>query len=332
MSLKLVAPGKRPKRIRGKLYPNRFFLVIGRFAGRDWEVSTKTIHKSIAERFKNDFEKRILDGCIPGPQADIGFHKAADLYAAGKNLSKPDQARVKRLKGQIADKPVRSVVQADFDSVAQICHPGKPATQNRNIYTPGAAILHYAAENEWCEWRRIRRPKAPGADTRAAASHVAPLLIEGTEGKERLLIAWLFKHGTRISGALSVRCERIDLKARTYDFYISKNRQWKTFALDDEVWELLVAQQMPNAGPLFPWSNRWAVYRWLRPLRERLAVTFTPHMARHKLGKDLNAAGAGLKTIMGALGQLDPKSASRYAAEDVETVRAATRAIGRKLG
>ena len=47
-------------------------------------------------------------------------------------------------------------------------------------------------------------------------------------------------------------------------------------------------------------------------------------MARHSLGTWLNASGAGLKTIMAALGHTDPKSSLRYQAADIETVRAAT--------
>lgn len=68
------------------------------------------------------------------------------------------------------------------------------------------------------------------------------------------------------------------------------------------------------------------------PLCAKLKVKFTPHMARHWLGKKLDANGAGLKTIQKALGQASEKSASRYAVSDVETVRAATRRIGGILG
>jgi integrase len=53
-----------------------------------------------------------------------------------------------------------------------------------------------------------------------------------------------------------------------------------------------------------------------------------PHMARHSLGTWLNASGAGLKTIMAALGHKDAKSSIRYQAADIEVVRAASEQLG----
>jgi len=53
-------------------------------------------------------------------------------------------------------------------------------------------------------------------------------------------------------------------------------------------------------------------------------------MARHALGKALNDQGAGLRTIMAALGHADPRSSIRYQAPDIEVVRAATAKISAK--
>lgn len=333
--LKLIPPGKRIKTREGKRTPNRFYLVRGRLLDHNIEVSTETTDPIAAARFKNDIERRILEGRVPGSGEDVGFHKAADLYAAARPLCKQDEQRIARLKTAIANKSCRQVVQADIDAAARQLYPGAPAeTHNRHVYTPAASILHYAARNKWCPWLRLDRPKMKEPETRAAAPVVAPLLMANTDGKKRLLVLWLFRHGSRITMALRIDCERIDLRARTYEAYISKTRKWKTFPINEEVWELLAndADVERGTGKLFPWVTRSGVYKWLRPLAKRLGVKFTPHMARHRLGKDLNATGAGLKTIMGALGQRSEKSASRYAAEDVEVVRAATQKLGRLSG
>lgn len=326
MPLKLIAPGKR----KG----NRFYLVRGRFEGIDVEVSAQTTDESVAKRLKNSIERRILDGGVPGPEATVSLHRAIDLYAATLS-SEREKERLRKIKAVMPDKPVRSVVQADIDAAAAKLHPGDSnETRARNVHTPLGSALHYAAANKWCDWLRVARPKQKEPETRAATDHALTTLYAATEGKQRLFIAWVFKHGTRVSNALKVECSRIDLRAKTYDLYITKNRTWKTFIVDDEVWELLANDPDVQRGDglLFPWKSRWRVYDWLAPLRERLKVHFTPHMARHWLGKSLNAQGAGLRTIMGALGQKNAKSALRYVAEDVETVRSATRALGRKLG
>lgn len=328
MPLKLIPPGRRKA--------NPHYLVRGRFIdGNDYEVSTETKDPLAAQKFKVEFERRLLEGRLPGRGEAVSFRRAAELYKAGRTLFKDDEKRIDRLLAVIGDKDVREVGTADLvEAAALICPKVAPQTQNRYVYTPGAAVMHYAAENGWCEWKKFKRPKSDEPETRAAAEGVGEKLLSKADGKQRLLILWLFKHGTRITNSLQVECERIDLKARTYELRVAKSRKWKTFPIDDEVWFLLAndADVIAAKGRLFPWTDRWQVYRWLIPLREALGVTFTPHMGRHRLGKELNAAGAGLKTIMGALGQNDPRSAARYAAEDVEVIRAATAKLGKKLG
>lgn len=325
--LKLIPPGKR----KG----NRFYIIRGRFAGRDVEKATRTKDRPDAERLKYRIERRLLHSSIPGPGAAVTFRRAADLYSAAKHATRREEQRLDKLSAVIGHKLVSELSQADLDGAAAELHGNDtPETRNRNVYTPAAAVLHYAARSKWCEWQRFDRPKMKDPETRAAAPAAVRALLGATTGKQRLLILWLLKHGTRISGALAVDCARIDLRARTYELFITKTRKWHTFAIDSEVWDLLAndPDAQAAAGRLFPWKARWRVYAWLRPLCKRLNIKFTPHMARHWLGKQLDANGAGLKTIMKALGQASEKSASRYAVSDVETVRAATEKIGAIAG
>ena len=101
--------------------------------------------------------------------------------------------------------------------------------------------------------------------------------------------------------------------------------------MNEEVFEAL-ANDPDKEGHVFPWRTRSGVYRWLRPLVRSQGVTFTPHMARHFGGKVLNAAGKGLKTIMGALDHADPQSSVRYQDADLEIVRDAINDVGKLMG
>jgi integrase len=325
--LRLIPPGKR----KG----NRTYIIRGRFAGRDVEKVTKTRDRGFAERLKHRIERRLLESAVPGPEAAVTFSRAAELYAAAKGVSRDEERRLKRLKATIGHKQVGIIQQADIDAAALELHGSDtPETRNRNVYTPAAAVMHYAARNRWCAWQRFDRPKMKDPETRAASDPAAAALLKAATGKQKLLLLWLFMHGTRISGALQIDCARIDLRGRTYELFVTKTRKWQTFAIDDAVWQMLANDPDVERGDglLFPWKDRWRVYDWLRPLCTKLKVKFTPHMARHWLGKKLDANGAGLKTIQKALGQASEKSASRYAVSDVETVRAATRRIGGILG
>lgn len=319
--LRLIPPGRR----------SPFYVIRGRYLGRDVEKSTGTRDRRAAERLKDDVERRIAQSDVPGPQAKVTFGRAAELYALAKNPNKDEERRLNRLIAVMGHKLASLIQQADLDAAALEIHPtDTPETRNRNVYTPAAAVLHYAARNKWCAYQRFDRPKMKEPETRAASDHAAKALLGATDGKRRLLLLWLFMHGSRISGALAVDCSRIDLRARTYDLFITKTKKWEAFPIDDAVWELLANDPdvQKGEGLLFPWKHRYRVYAWLRPLTKKLGVRFTPHMARHWLGRNLDASGAGLKTIQKALGQRSEKSASRYATSDVEIVRAATRRIG----
>jgi integrase len=321
--LKLIPPGKR----KG----NRHYVVRGRFLGRDVEVSTQKSSPKDAAQFKAELEIQLLAGHVPGSGARVTFHKACDLYKV--TVGHREQQLVDRLKQGIADKYVGDVVQADIDTAARELYPTcTPETWNRQVYTPASSVLHYAAKNKWCGWLRVGRPKQKKPETRAATDDALEKLLGATTGKKQLLILWLFKHGSRISTALSVDCSRIYLGEREYEVYISKSRIWRRFPIDDEVYDLLKDDPdvLAGNGYLFPWRTRDGVGKWLRPLRERLGVTFTAHMARHWLGKKLRRHG--LRTIMDALGQTDTQATIRYVASDIEAVREATKGLGRVLG
>lgn len=322
MPLKLIPPGKRR---------NKHFIVRGRFLGVDVETSTKTSDPKDAAEFKAELEIQLLRGNVPRAGERVGFHRACDLYKV--TVERREQRLVDKLKTGVADKFVGDVVQADIDGAARTLYPNcTPETWNRNVYTPASSVLHYAANNKWCPWVRLKRPKQKKPETRAATDEAAVKLLRATAGKKHLLILWLFKHGSRISTALSVDCSRIYLGDHEYEVYVSKSRIWRRFPIDDEVYELL--RDDPDVrrgtGYLFPWRTRDGVGKWLRPLRERLGVTFTAHMARHWLGKKLRKAG--LRTIMDALGQTDTQSTIRYVASDIEAVREATKELGKLLG
>lgn len=148
------------------------------------------------------------------------------------------------------------------------------------------------------------------------------------QAKRRLLMMWLFRQGMRITNSLSIKLEQIDMVARTVTYRAAKNGIDVTKPIAAEVFELLAEDPDVKAGGrgfLFPWRTRRSVYNWLQPyVREALNVKFTPHMARHTLGKELNEDGASLRTIMDTLDHLDKASSVRYQSTDVEVVRART--------
>jgi integrase len=323
MALTLFAPGTRKKR--------RFWYVRGWHDGQRYEVSTKTPDKAEAQRFLKNLLREIEADRLPRRNEAVTFGAAARLYAEfhGLDLDDPkygEASRIRKLVGELGKKPVAELRQPDLVAAATRLYPRhSAATKNREALRPAAAILHYAAEAGYCGWLRVKLFKEPRAVTRAVSHDIAAALVAAApEGAKRLLLVWLFRQGTRISDTLRLRWQDIDLAARTVRVHVHKTDSWLTLPLHDELFEMLAA--IPAAERLhrlFPWQQKTGVYKWLRPLVRELGVAFTPHMARHSLGTWLNEAGAGLRTIMAALGHADATSSIRYQAADVEIVRAA---------
>lgn len=321
MPLHLIPPGRR----KG----NKTILARGRVAGRLREIDTGTTDEKAARRLAAEAERRFLASSPPRPGEAIGFARAVDLYTDFKRPSKREEQFLARLKTELGTKRIAEIRHIDLVNAANALYPGRsPATKNRAALRPAAAVLHYMASDGLCPWLRVTLFKEPKPKTRAVDREIAMALVNSAEGDQQLLLLWLFRQGPRITDALKVAWEQINLRRRVVLRHIGKTDEWIEEPLQDEVWELL-ANREPKKGRLFPWNNRWQVYRWLGPLTERLGVAFTPHMARHSLGKWLNEDGASLRTIMDTLHHRDIKSSARYQSTDLEVVRATGAKLGR---
>ncbi len=335
MPLELIPPGERKD--------NPFFLVRGTVNGRRIEVSAKTADETAARVFKNNLENRLLNDRIPEPGEDVSFRRVAELYFDFKKLKACDEARIQRIVDYIDQKGMKlvgAVVQADLVAAANALYPAaKAETKNRWVIKPGAAIIHYAADNKWCSWERVKKFREGPVVTRAASDTTAETILAALHAKEaatpdtnkrvktlerkkQLLILWLFRHWNRISDILRVDWDDLDLPNGIYRMYIGKKREIREKPIDGEVLAML-ANEPVQVGRLFPWRTKERVYRWLRPLTKQLGIKFTPHMARHYGGKLLNWNGEGLKTIMGALDHSDAKSSLRYQDADQDIIREA---------
>jgi integrase len=342
MSFTLIAPGRRKN--------NPYWLARGQHpvTGRSVEISTKTRDKTAARRFAQEIWIGLAKSSPPRPGEAISFERMARLYAEFKDLdldepkanpgrTRDEAIRLTRLISIIGGDMISDIGQARIVEVANHLCPGlSPATKNRDVVTPIAAVLHYAAECEYRPWLRVRRFREAQPETRAVTMDVAASLISAaSEGPQQLLLLWLFRHGTRITQTLGIKWSDVSLIQQTFRLYDKKARRWQLFPLHAEVFEILAAiPENERTGSLWPWSNKASIYHWTGPLASKLGIKFTPHMARHSLGTWLNAQGEGLKTIMATLGHSNPKSSVRYQAADVELVRAAGKRVGdlKKVG
>jgi integrase len=284
MPFKLVEPGKR----KG----NKFYLILGMEAGRQYEVSTRTADKKLAQRRLVELREKLAGA--PKAGARLRFSQAAELYRAWRPPSKTESKRVDKVVGALGRDFVADIQHARLVEIDNQLFPHHAAaTKNREVLRPAAGILHYAADNGYRGWLRVKLFEEPRPPTRAARPAAIEKLINAVEGRRQLFLIWIYYQGTRITQTLRVTWEEgIDLEAGVFRIRNAKGNRWEEFPLQREVLERLEAiPESERTGRLFSWGDKSNVYRWLRPLVRELKITFTPHMARHTLGTALNAKG-----------------------------------------
>ena len=344
MALKLFAPGYRN---------SATWLVYGKVEGRKAPVSQATgcTTKRQAEAW---FREQLKPGGILYEKIHSGaavkgtFEEAAKDYAIAKDidLEDPQDTRrraaardINRLIEKLGRCPLSTIDQTVLHRAAHEIFPQHQAeTRNRHVLKPALAIINAFSKASNGKLPRINVAMFPEKEPahRAVGRNIDDLLLAAIPAgprssapgssiaMRRLVILWFLRQGTRISDALKIEWSKIDLERQSYKIRIGKRKKWRDKALDPEIVEALqTIPEQQRTGNLFPWQQKSAVYRWLRPLVRELGITFTPHMGRHSVGTRLNENGAGLATIMETLDHADPRSSLRYQDGDIEIQRQA---------
>jgi integrase/recombinase XerD len=295
-----------------------FWYVRGSYCGHHIYASTKTSDKASARRLKEALEIRLSRA---GQSHALTFSEAATLYLEARPASPQWLADINRLCAVIGDRLLDDIKQHVLVDAASSLYPHcQASSKNRSVFGPAAAILHYAASNELCSYRRISRLKEKRPEPRAMRKEDAARLIAAADGKLKLLLVFLFCQGWRISDVLRLQWTDIDLAEGLVRYHMSKSDRWMTTALHITVITML-SHEAIQTGHIFPWAHRSSVSRLLGPLCRQCGIKFTCHQARHSFASWLNAEGASTKEIMEAGAWADMRSVLRYTNVDATRVR-----------
>ncbi len=290
---------------------NRTYVVRGSVNGQQFEkvlaATTRPAAKEEARRFV-----RKLEGRKPGEV--VTFDDAADAYLEGKNLGKQDLAYVERVRRHFKGAAVADMIGAHLTAAAHALANGTSnANKNRAVITPASSILHFASEQGWCAERLFRRlPVSRRSTRKPVAAETIRILLANTAGAEHLFLAWLYETGQRITASLRLTREALDLRRGIAMVTSDKTDDHGQLELSPELVAMLASAPHLPSGRVFPWGDRHNVYRWLKPLCERLGVSYTPHQSRHAMATDLRALGYDMKAIAERGLWRDERSAGRY--------------------
>lgn len=322
MVYKLIAPGTRRN--------NKTYIVRGTVGGRRFEARSDATTQKAAHEWARRYEDRLESETVSGPA--VTFRQAAGAYVSSKRLRKQDDRYIERLTAFFGNKLVASMVGADLVAAAHALASGtSDANKNRAVIGPASAILHYAAEQGWCNDRRHRRMKVSRlSPRRPAPPETMRLLLGNTGGAKRLLLAWLYETGQRITDSVRLTFEDLDLQGARAVIRSSKTDDMGEIGLSPELVAMLATATRYPGNKLFPWKSRHSVYKWLRPLTRALGVSYTPHLSRHALATDLRALGWDMRAIAERGGWRDERSAGRYVHH--RSIDTAGRSVGKISG
>lgn len=303
MPLKLQdpRPGKSPN-----------YSIRGTYLGVTVDRTAGTADRKKAQKVLNAIREEIERGAFV-PKGALTFADAALSY-----LKNGGDARfLSPLTEHFATTPMMSIGQDQIDEAAHLLYPSaSPATRNRQVYTPMSAIMQHAKMNV-----RLRRPKgAQGAEkTEWMTPEQAERLLAAAEAEDvefRVFLALLCYTGLRLSEALAIECEQIDLEHSM--IFIPKTKNGEARAV--HIAQPLVVemanhpQGLSRKERLFRFNKNGRLYTLMRKAKTKAGLpNVTFHTCRHTWATWMRRFGKlDTKGLVGTGAWKDEKSASRY--------------------
>ena len=296
--------------------------------------STKTTDREYAEALRIRREGELLDRSIHGASATATFVEAAVGYM--------ENGGERRYLGTLIEHfgaiPLAQIDQVAIDRAARILKPtAKPSTVNRQIHSPMAAVLHFAAKRKLCGYQKIERPKQPKGRMRWLRPHEADRLIDACAQHLAPLVVLMFYTGARVSEAVYLDWDEVDLLRRRVMFLDTKNGEDRGVPLHPRAFEALA--NLPHRdGAVFRCPNLKPYVRRLysggqirtafkAACRRAGIKDFRPHDCRHTWATWLYSETRDLRVLMELGGWKTIAMVERYTHVNPDHLRPAIDAL-----
>jgi integrase len=213
MSIEVVAiPGRKNLYLRGTFLGQKIFESAG--------TGDQTIANALRVRREND----ILTESLHGKRAVRTFADAAASYLEFEPRTAATAEYVRKLLIHFRNAALAQVGQdalaGAFRAVLRDGQAAAPATKVRAVITPLNAIMEHAATMGWCGRPAFKKPRVPKTTTHFLLPAEADALIASAAPHIRPLLTFLIGTGCRMSEALELTWDRVDL-------YGARARVWQ---------------------------------------------------------------------------------------------------------
>jgi integrase len=284
------------------------------------EESTGISSREAAEALRTKREWEITQGSIFGRRAVANFAEAAGDYMNGGG----ERRFMTPILHEIGLVLLSDIDQVLIEKTARKLYPDcAPATLNRQVIAPISAVLKHAHTRKLCDYLKIERMKEPRGRVRWLSPEDADRLIACCSPHLRPLVTFLFYTGARMSEALYLDWQDVDLKRAHVQFSETKNGEARGVPLHTRVVAEL-ANLKNRAGAVFrrpdglPYEVKkdggGQIKTAFNGACRRAGITdFSPHDCRHTWATWHYAANRDLLALKSLGGWKTEKMVFRYA-------------------
>lgn len=235
----------------------------------DESIGVKHGQRRFAEEIRARREAELLEESIHGRRAVATFSQAALNYLENGGFR---SYRLADVISYFGTTKLSKIGPAEIHAGAKAVFPGmQPASRRTHWYTPVSAILSHAAARGWCDKITFNWPDANDGVIRWLTKEDAHRLIE--EGRHiKPLIAFLFYTGARISEAMNLQMQDLDLYRRHVQFIDTKNGTSRGVPLHPVVVQAL-SKMPPSTGDVFRRADGTGYPKDTRP-SDRIKTVF----------------------------------------------------------
>lgn len=190
----------------------------GTVRGQGIFESTGTADPKQAEAIRAKREAELWEASVFGKRAVVTFATAVASYIEAQPRSATTLTHLERLLKHFKNARVADISQSSLDqaykSILSKGAEASGATKIRAVLTPLRAVLEFAAVRGWCDRPAFERPRVQQTKMRFLRPDEAVDLVNAAAPHVRPLLVFLIGTGARMSEALELEWQDVDLLGR----------------------------------------------------------------------------------------------------------------------
>jgi integrase len=266
----------------------------GTLAGRRFRGSTGATNKETATRIASEIENKFWKRGLDGKEKALTWPKAAALYLGAGKSTRFQSTLVKYWgDAKIAELNSGSIRQAAVD----LYPTAKNSTRNRQVIVPTLAVINHCAELGLCPPLKMKRFKVETKIKKPVTLEWINAFSRHADRPDTAALAmFMFATGARITEALDVRWDDIDLRGRTVLIRQTKLGNERRAHIPMDLF-VAIANLPRDRKPFSFAGHSSALAAWNRAVAAANIEPLTFHSCRHGFATALAEKGVPVKTI-----------------------------------